>query len=315
MSLRRRVKDAVRAAVRGGAQGAGDPPSRVAPEPQPGLRNLVIVVLDSCRWDSFERAAPRNILRLGEAAPRWSWASWTAPSHYNLLSGLLPHESPPQVYASEVYRSAFEEHGRRLGVDLDFEQMLPGLWLPGFLKWGLGYRTGALVSLPVLNPSTGINRDFDHYELMAAHNDFGAMLDQLWFDNHRPSFWLLNLGETHYPYVPAGVDPGPLPHLSGLHGAVRDLGDGGAPPPWFDEATLRSLHQRQVDAVSAVDRLFERFYGLLPPDTWVIVTADHGELFGEDGYFGHGPIQHDLLYRVPFVEGLRPQPPVVVNQP
>jgi len=26
-------------------------------------------------------------------------------------------------------------------------------------------------------------------------------------------------------------------------------------------------------------------------------------LFGEEGYFGHGPIQHDKVFEVPFVEG------------
>ena len=41
----------------------------------------------------------------------------------------------------------------------------------------------------------------------------------------------------------------------------------------------------------------------LPPNTWLIVTSDHGELFGEDGYFGHGPIQHEKVWEVPFVEG------------
>ena len=33
------------------------------------------------------------------------------------------------------------------------------------------------------------------------------------------------------------------------------------------------------------------------------ITYDHGELFGEDGYFGHGPIQHPKVLEVPFVEG------------
>jgi hypothetical protein len=27
--------------------------------------------------------------------------------------------------------------------------------------------------------------------------------------------------------------------------------------------------------------------------------ADHGELFGEAGYFGHGPINHEKVYEVP----------------
>jgi arylsulfatase A-like enzyme len=49
--------------------------------------------------------------------------------------------------------------------------------------------------------------------------------------------------------------------------------------------------------------VFPRLWDLLPKDTWVIVTADHGELFGEDGYFGHGPILHDKVLEVPFLEG------------
>ena len=36
------------------------------------------------------------------------------------------------------------------------------------------------------------------------------------------------------------------------------------------------------------------------------MTSDHGELFGEGGYFGHGPIAHEKVFEVPFVEGLRP---------
>jgi membrane-anchored protein YejM (alkaline phosphatase superfamily) len=37
--------------------------------------------------------------------------------------------------------------------------------------------------------------------------------------------------------------------------------------------------------------------------THFIITADHGDLFGEDDYFGHGPIFHEKVYEVPFVEG------------
>ena len=35
----------------------------------------------------------------------------------------------------------------------------------------------------------------------------------------------------------------------------------------------------------------------------LIVTADHGELFGEKGYFGHGPIMHEKCFEVPYLEG------------
>jgi glucan phosphoethanolaminetransferase (alkaline phosphatase superfamily) len=34
--------------------------------------------------------------------------------------------------------------------------------------------------------------------------------------------------------------------------------------------------------------------------------ADHGEAFGEGGYFGHGPVMHEAAFAVPFLEGIRP---------
>ena len=36
---------------------------------------------------------------------------------------------------------------------------------------------------------------------MPVHNDMAAMLDTISFEDGRPSFWLLNVGETHYPYA------------------------------------------------------------------------------------------------------------------
>jgi glucan phosphoethanolaminetransferase (alkaline phosphatase superfamily) len=64
------------------------------------------------------------------------------------------------------------------------------------------------------------------------------------------------------------------------------------------------LHERQIAALEDLDGVLASLLERLPPDTWLIVTSDHGELFGEDGYFGHGPIAHDKVLEVPFVEGL-----------
>ena len=75
----------------------------VAPRPPAGARNLMIVVLDSLRHDSWLAADTPNLDRLGPVERRWSYASWTAPSHYNLLSGLLPHREPaPRVRVRAV---------------------------------------------------------------------------------------------------------------------------------------------------------------------------------------------------------------------
>jgi hypothetical protein len=276
------------------------------------MNNYLLIVLDSCRFDSFVAAAPRTILRLGALERRWSYASWTAPSHYNLLMGLLPHASPPHVHASEYYKRDFVRYNQRLGADgIEFTQLLPSLYLPTFLKQRLGYRTHALVSLPVLNPATPVNRDFDSFALMPTHNDMAAMLDRLTFDPERPSFYLLNVGETHYPFALPSEDPNAWPHISGMHGIFKHLDAQmvggrlveGETLAEFDQAQLDRLRARQVEAVRYLDGVFERLFDLLPPRTYVTVTADHGELFGEQGYFGHGPIQHDKVYEVPLVEG------------
>ena len=41
----------------------------------------------------------------------------------------------------------------------------------------------------------------------------------------------------------------------------------------------------------------------LPDDPGVAQVRLTGELFGEGGYFGHGPVPHEKVLEVPFVEG------------
>ena len=283
------------------------------PDPR-AENNFLVVILDSCRFDTFVEAAPKSILKLGPLEKRWSYASWTAPSHYNLLTGLLPHTSPPNVYASDYYKEDFFNYNTRLGAKgIEFGKMVPALWLPGLLRNTLGYTTHARVSLPVLNPKTGINRDFDSFQLMDKHNDMRAMLPTLKFDAARPSFYMLNVGETHYPYAKPDEDSSMWPRISGVNGVFKSL-DGAMDeqgnlikakdaPQFFDQTKLDQLKARQVDAVRYLDGVFSELWDLLPKNTHVIVTADHGELFGEAGYFGHGPIMHEKCYEVPYLEG------------
>ncbi|MBM3976330.1 MAG: metalloenzyme, partial [Planctomycetes bacterium] len=99
------------------------------PDPK-AENNFIVITLDSCRYDAFMAAAPKVITKLGPVERRYSYASWTAPSHYNLLTGLLPHTSPEQVYASEYYKDDFLNYNKRLGAKaIEFSSMVPGLWL------------------------------------------------------------------------------------------------------------------------------------------------------------------------------------------
>jgi len=252
-----------------------------------------------------------TIKKLGQIERRWSYATWTGPSHYNLLSGLLPHSSPRHVYASEYYKKEFLKFNERLGTDnIEFKSLIPKLYFPLFLKESLGYRTHAMVSLPVLNPKTILNSGFDSFELMEKHNDMRAMLRNMSFSDEQPSFYLLNVGETHYPYALPDEPPELWPRISGVHGVFKHLDDhvvGGklivGEEKFFDSTRLKELRDRQIEAVRYLDRVVEELFDHLPHNTYVTITSDHGELFGEGGYFGHGPIQHKKVLEVPFVEG------------
>lgn len=278
---------------------------------RPRRNNYLLIIFDSCRWDSFVAARPKVIRKLGRVERRWSYASWTSPSHYNFLIGLMPHTSPRHVFASEYYKREFVKFNERLGcTDFEFKSLVPRLYLPAFLKETLGYRTHAMVSLPVLNPKTVLNQGFDTYKLMDKHNDMRAMLRELKFSEDRPSFYLLNVGETHYPYALPDEPPELWPRISGVHGVFKHLDDhivGGKlrrrREKFFDQKKLDQLRQRQIQAVRYLDGVVEELFDLVPKNTYITITSDHGELFGEDGYFGHGPVQHEKVFEVPFVEG------------
>lgn len=278
-------------------------------------RNLVIMVLDSCRYDSFVRAHAPNLNRIGQVEKRWAYASWTAPSHYTFFMGLVPHLAPQHVYASEVYKKDFGSWSDRLGIpDLNFGSFIPQLSLAKMLK-GLGYHCIGRVSMPVLNSYTLVSKYFDDYKLMSNHFDFQGIVDSVEFSADQPTFCFFNIGETHYPYMLEGED---LPHISGLHGVAKALAAGddaggklqkGSDRSFDDlmaDDTMTRLHDQQVRCVETVDRITAELIEKAPEDTYFIVMADHGDCFGEGGYFGHGPVMHEKVFEVPFLEGMRP---------
>jgi arylsulfatase A-like enzyme len=73
---------------------------------------------------------------------------------------------------------------------------------------------------------------------------------------------------------------------------------------FFNDSQMKHLRGRQLDAVKYLDGVVEELFDIVPKNTYITITSDHGELFGESGFFGHGPIFHRKVFEVPFVEGL-----------
>src|SRR5262249_33146250 len=137
--------------------------------------------------------------------------------------------------------------------NIEFKSLVPRLNFPSFLKEKMGYRTHAMVSLPVLNPRTLINFGFDTFRLMDKHNDMRAMLKEMTFPEDKPSYYLLNVGETHYPYALPDEPPENWPRISGVHGVFKHLDDhvvGGKLKKekgerFFDQSKMDDLRARQ----------------------------------------------------------------------
>ena len=277
------------------------------PIPPKGAHNYILLILDSCRYDSLVQASCSNIGILGDVEKRYAYATWTAPSHYNLLTGLLPHPSPQNIFASTYYKNDFLKFQQRLNIpDLSFQSMIPQMWLPQYLQ-SIGYITRAIVSLPVLNPHTPLAYGFHSYNMADNHNDLSSIVDNLVFSDDRPTFYLINTGETHYPYAPIHEPESQWPHIHGAHGVFKQISEGRPlhqkdHPKFFNLERLEQLHRRQIHVLNTVNDSLEKLYDSLPKNTYVTITSDHGELFGEGGYFGHGPICHEKVLEVPFVE-------------
>ena len=274
------------------------------------MNNIIWIVLDSCRYDSFNSAKIKNFTKVGPVEKRYSYASWTSPSHYTFLMGMIPHVSPSGVFASNVYREEFKIWNNRIGgaENLTFADFVPELNLVKRLN-DLGYRTIGRVSLPVLNQKTTMSSYFSDYKLMDDHNDFKGMVEEINFMSDQPTFYFLNLGETHYPYM---LQDENLPHISGVHGVFKHLDDFVIQEEdagkydadnFFTHPEMQRLKEQQVKTVEYCDTIFADLLEKCPENTHIIITADHGELFGEEGYFGHGPIMHEKVFEVPFIEG------------
>src|SRR6185437_16802132 len=109
-----------------------------------------------------------------------------------------------------------------------------------------------------------LNQGFDSFRLMERHNDMRAMVNEMKFSEEKPSFYLLNVGETHYPYALPDEPPDQWPRISGVHGVFKHLDDevvGGklkrGENLFFSRGKCRMLRDRQVKAIQYLDRVVE----------------------------------------------------------
>ena len=140
-------------------------------------------------------------------------------------------------------------------------------------------------------------------------------LERLVEHRHRRTrhFTFVNLYDVHAPYPP--LPSSPLSSFRSVEGWIDNLA-----LPWvstqlgghaylregfrFSARTQRMLRRRYHAAIELMDEKLARFWSALETegvlqDTMVIVTADHGEAFGEHELFFHDASVYDTHLRVP----------------
>jgi len=304
-STRRRLGTLVAIVCAAGAAALGVAARRLAP-PKP---NVLFVLVDTLRADRVGRGTLTPFLdRLADGALVYDRAyapsSWTVPSVASLLLGRRPFE-----------------HGA-----LDFGAVLPDAdaTLPELLH-AHGFETAALLGSGLLI-ATPFERGFDVYQLV-GHPGFttkpdGAELNAAaldWLDHRdaaRPFFLYLHYMEPHFPYRPHdGLTAPRSPELKTADAVLGFRAASGAHVEsseqqrsvWhFSPVERQRLADLYDGEVAYLDGLLAALFagfesrGALA-DTVVVVTADHGEDFGEHGLYGHGVSLYETSIRVPLI--------------
>ncbi len=283
--------------------GCGDAPRSAGPD-------IVLITLDTTRADrlgcyGYHRETSPNIDRFAAHATRYDKAfapsSWTLPSHASLFTGKFTAshgarfdpDGPLQLV--EAIRTEDPRWGLYRARGLSRDETT----LAQILKEA-GYATGAVVGGPWMKRVFGLDRGFDHYDDSGITSVEGRRAREVsdaaigWLQEHRREklFLFVNYYDPHAPYdPPAGysekfvpTDPGEAAAL-GLAGVQRAAYD--AEILYMDYHLGRLLKTLKAS---------KRFEGAL-----IILTADHGELLGEHGTFGHGKSLYHPELRIPLI--------------
>ncbi|HVR39409.1 MAG TPA: sulfatase-like hydrolase/transferase [Thermoanaerobaculia bacterium] len=275
------------------------------------MNHFLLLVLDSCRYDSVADVWPslQWLPRLGQLERAYSHATWTLPSHFDFLAGRLPWKPTDKDtrYTRGAGRFHYEMVGElrrwstRLGIDA------PTIVSAQFeIRAALrqhGYRLCAITAAGPIGANTYFSEMVDrHVDVGSKGDSFLRGLDHLDFTT--PSFTIFNTWETHYPFWTPGYDAAFEDRvMSGLRGLAQAAMANTVPPDvFFTNDELAYLHERQRNAVRYIDSLIPQLLARIPENCTMVITADHGEAFGEDGFVGHGEVAHRVVLEVPFIE-------------
>lgn len=316
---------------------------------RPGMPNVLLLILDTVRAAELslygyrhpttpflEELGARGIVFRKAIAP----SSWTLPSHASIFTGRWPNAldadwMTPLASEATTLAEEFRRAGYRTGGfvgNVTYAAAETGLG-QGFATYEVRrFKLGEVVHAVAVGrflleaPRT---RNLLGESWLLDRNSAGELGARFrsWLgegDTDRPFLAFLNFYDAHLPFDPAPADRGRFGPQSTLpwRSRLRRFLDGVGPLRPRDSTWLREARARYGEAIASIDAEIRRIVeslerrGLLD-STILVVTSDHGELFGEDGLIGHGNGLHVNSLHVPLVivaPGRAP-PGRVVEQP
>jgi arylsulfatase A-like enzyme len=278
------------------------------PAATPERPNIVLITLDTTRPDrlgcyGYPKDTTPNLdsFAAGSVVHRAAYAtsSWTLPSHASLFTGRFGSSHGARYDMNGPVKITSAIDGPKLW-DLYRARGL-GTSAPTLaeLLAEAEYRTGAVVSGPWMKAVFGLARGFHDYDESGISTVAGRLAADVtdaaseWITEHadRRFFLFLNYYDPHAPY------DAPLPY------GARYVDPAVAEDPAREMELDSGLYDGEIAYMDAhLGRLFAKLAELeLDTNTWIIVTADHGELLGEKGIQGHGSYLTEEELRIPLI--------------
>jgi arylsulfatase A-like enzyme len=296
------------------------PTNTPIPTPAGPPQVILFMVVDSVRADhvssyGYERPTTPNMdawmaaqgMQFNHAI---SAAPWTCPSNAAMMSGLMPTRM----------NSSWDTMGNALPDNVTT--------LAEHLS-SAGYYTAGFISNSCVAGQRGFDQGFDHYDssLMEGrpqvdsvntvnademNNLVWTWLQEEWLagDNAaQPLFLFVYYMDPHVQYnPPPPYDTMYDPDYSGpftpeLFNIGQEVAEGSLVPNEQDIEHIQALYDGEISFWDAqLGNLLPALQGLgLLDNALIVITADHGDLFGEHGEWVHGTSLYEGVIRVPLL--------------
>jgi hypothetical protein len=254
--------------------------------------SILFVTLDSCRYDTFAAARAPNLKAIGPLHRAMAPSYFTYGSHAAMFVGFTPGVAEArEAFVNPKFGKLFRMEAKAFpGIAPPYLELSGSNIIDGLKRRGL--RAIGTAATTWFNPKTATGKalttDFEDFffpgNLYSLPRQVAWAHERIAKAGRRPVLVFVNVGETHVPYYHEGAPWERLPSPCVPFSSGNDAAE---------------CRRRQAACLEFVDAqlgpLVQRFSREM-----MLVCADHGDCWGEDGLWEHG-VHHEKTLEVPLL--------------